>query len=1115
MGKVFRIYGQGNNNIEDWAQVSNNPYTTQTIAQIKDPNGATPSKEITSIPSPFARIDLVKSAFREVVDSGNLDGNTIFHKMVSDSLDVGEIFFNYIKLKNKINIIPWNKTAEMANLQSVNPTYHDALDKYLISDAAQYNFGDMTDLYLLDYVGPGAPAVHNIVGSTSPATLFFSNANDLSYVTNNITFGTDKPFDAGYQPLYKRDFEYVKSWFLYRVLIPNFATLFPEVDSYLSLTANQFQNNLPKMGAIRNLTNASVADYTQISVGGSNVNLLGTDILGKANVIPKNSDFEINSHLKIGNGILVLPVTQGNKYSQLLYNTDIWGDANFAPFQDSNPLSNRRLPNDGAPYPYLTISDFLEDTIICVPKNMNGSAFFDGNFDKAGNGYSYLLPIKDLFFKYFDLAELQGKMKDGKKMLELQSLAGDSVKVVLRIPIKGNQIISYIEYERIYYSTASNISENEGGMESMTFAMALYPSSKSINKDSAFYSAAVVPESGDSGYVITYMQGNQSLKEQVSSFSGRKDGIQCTENYVLRGSNFDYLRLEHNGISNVILPKLVDSHNADVYRFSVDLGTSNTHVEYSLNGGPSMPLDITSKDIQLAHLFESDEDIDLGVFDKDFIPKQIDDEYHFPVKTVYSVVKTRQATVALVPFGNSNIPFTYYKRKNEPWNNYNTNIKWDVTAGSKDVIEAYIENLALILRNKVLCNGGDINKAEIVWFYPTSMSQNQFSRMKDAWNTVFIKYFAGVNVYSRLKWITEAVAPCEFFTSQSSASSYLLSIDIGGGTSDAVYYSAVATNNDNVQFITSFRFAANALFGSGIGGKTQQQNKMVSYYLEHISPYIIDESQSSELSDLLGDYKASCNYSDIAQFLFSLVDSKAIKNNNTIKIDDVDFNKLLGADSDYKVVFILFYAAIICHLACIIKSKNLKEPRHIAFSGNGSKLLRILSTDNVVIENFTKVLFEKFMGRQYDENGLQMQLPDNPKELTCKGGLLSQNSQKFSDAEKAKVILCSKDNASFVSSGLKYKEINEDYLQKVKVHIDKFVDLMEQVDKEFSFENNFGARKDSVAMIKNANKDILTFLQKGIKEHIAVDPDAEVDETLFFYPIIGMIGNIINAVEKN
>ena len=54
-----------------------------------------------------------------------------------------------------------------------------------------------------------------------------------------------------------------------------------------------------------------------------------------------------------------------------------------------------------------------------------------------------------------------------------------------------------------------------------------------------------------------------------------------------------------------------------------------------------MPLDITNKDIQLAHLFESDEDIDLGVFDKDFIPKQIDDEYHFPVKTVYSGCKDK------------------------------------------------------------------------------------------------------------------------------------------------------------------------------------------------------------------------------------------------------------------------------------------------------------------------------------------------------------------------------------------------------------------------------------------------------------------------------------------
>ena len=124
------------------------------------------------------------------------------------------------------------------------------------------------------------------------------------------------------------------------------------------------------------------------------------------------------------------------------------------------------------------------------------------------------------------------------------------------------------------------------------------------------------------------------------------------------------------------------------------------------------------------------------------------------------------------------------------------------------------------------------------------------------------------------------------------------------------------------------------------------------------------------MSDLLGDYKASCNYSDIAQFLFSLVDSKDIKNNNIIKIDDVDFNKLLGADSDYKVVFILFYAAIICHLACIIKSKKSERTASYSFQWNGSKLLRILSTDNEVIENFTKVLFEKFMGRQYDENGL-------------------------------------------------------------------------------------------------------------------------------------------------
>lgn len=116
---VFRLYKGGANTYEGWNGTPTTPYNSQTIATIIAPTGAVSNKEITSIPSPFARIDLVKSAFAEINQACNgkignallaeLDKDTIYHKMVSDSLDVGEIFFNIDKYKKEIPIITWSR----------------------------------------------------------------------------------------------------------------------------------------------------------------------------------------------------------------------------------------------------------------------------------------------------------------------------------------------------------------------------------------------------------------------------------------------------------------------------------------------------------------------------------------------------------------------------------------------------------------------------------------------------------------------------------------------------------------------------------------------------------------------------------------------------------------------------------------------------------------------------------------------------------------------------------------------------------------------------------------------------------------------------------------------
>ena len=112
MGHLFRINKGAtgtNSTIVDWSNTPRSTYDHGFVDRIEDTT--TTQSEITSIPSPFARIELVKEAFGKIIKGSltnlsvddvktMLHGNTIYHKMVSDSLDVGQIFFNYPSMKD-------------------------------------------------------------------------------------------------------------------------------------------------------------------------------------------------------------------------------------------------------------------------------------------------------------------------------------------------------------------------------------------------------------------------------------------------------------------------------------------------------------------------------------------------------------------------------------------------------------------------------------------------------------------------------------------------------------------------------------------------------------------------------------------------------------------------------------------------------------------------------------------------------------------------------------------------------------------------------------------------------------------------------------------------------
>lgn len=1123
MSKIFRLYKEGTSTYEDWNNSPAFPYNSASRDTIEDPDGASARHEITSIPSPFARIDLVKNAFKEVckvdkrIRKAELDGKTIFHKMVSDTLDVAEIFFNIDKYNGKVEVLKWDPSIMLAELENSNIPGHkylaDALRKYMISDAKTYNFGSMKNIYLLNYLQ--GPDEINIIGATSPATLFFSNANDLSYV-NDIYFGDDKPFDSNYQPLYKRDFEFVKYLFLLRKSISNFAGLFPEFDTYLSETYKQIPDQ-NKKNELNNITPNDLADFDQISVKDVHQNdlveVLGYTLYKKANrPLASSSDFIILTRKEVEPLPLVLPVDAGNRYADLQYTTAKWGNTNKAPFMDNETdLSRRILPFEGSKHPYLTISDFLEDSIVKVPHTLNKSNYFDGHIKIEKQELAFLLPIKPLFFRYFTVEDLKGNMRDGRPMFEMKLLAGDSVSVTLRIPIKGVDNISYIEYSRIYYNNNSvDISNNAGNIVEMRFTGFIMPQVRFINAADAIYNVSCVQASSDRNEFLFYNGDEKILPKSITCRNQDQQLLTNADNYLISMQNFDYIQVRnHHGYQGLLIPTFKQQRNVDVFEFAIDLGTSNTHIEYRKGNEKPHVFSFNAHDRQLCEMFIPSRDEtgileelieETDIIEKDFIPEEVGNgDYLFPTRTVLSCAKSIDWDEAVDPFTLVNLPFTYDKRADLLYNNLKYNIKW----GNGDdlrVMETYVRCLMLIIRNKVLLNNGDLHRTKITWFYPISMAPKRLRRLKETWDEAYKEYFGEGTTFC----MTESAAPIQYFFKRYSTATSLVNVDIGGGTTDIAF-----AKDKSIINVTSFRFASNALFENSFSD-LDDNNGIVDYHKNGMLKLLEDKN----LGELVRVFNSENNVhpSNMASFLFSLKDNTLPKKAG-VNEKAIDFNYILQEDENFKIVFIVFYTSIIYHIAQITKSLGLDVPRHISFSGNGSKVIRVITTDTKILSKYTKVIFEKVLGKPYGKELelLGLDRDSNPKDSTCKGGLIGVED----DDNRNKIIVFKSDCTGLVSSSDTYASITDCYKAKtVKAVEDFFRFVFDELNTVFNFDKNFGVNNSALKVARQAaTKDLSTFLDKGLTQRgEETELEDVIEETFFFYPIKGVLQAMSNDI---
>lgn len=1128
MATIFRLGTDGATTHQGWTQVATYPYHSENRKSITDPNGASARNEVTSIPTPLARIDVVKNAFAQVVAAGaQVAPNSIFHKTVSHTLDVGEVFFNIEKYRRFIEIIKWDKETDLNLLKKSEIEEHrllaDAIEKYMQTDATSYNFDLLQGIYLLN--DKGGKEELNIIGATSPATLFMSTANDVSEIGERISFGTHTPFGTSYRALAERDIEYVKFWFLLRKTIPHFATRFEGINDYLALTYSSIKD-LEKKRAIDAIE--SPANYQPIDINASSLVEVCGNLLYKRPLSAQTftSDFEILPSREVSETLpLVLPVDDegGNKYASLRYTTDIWGARNSAPYSDSLPLSQRILPNDGTLHPYLTISDFLEPTLLRVNYQWNAQAFFTGKvLPNLGAGQSpraYLLPLTAQFFAFFTPDDIDS-------LLTVEELAA-GVKVTLRIPIKGNGVIRYIEYCRRYYNGRNN-GVNEGRVVNVdadgttcNFQGFVMPCVRFKEEVDALFTVGCIAFTNFMPTLRFGQAGKWVEKIEIANRDkGKADDVAATT-YTIKETNFEYICVElRSGERSIIVPKLRPQQANNTYHVAVDVGTSNTHVEISQNGqNISHPLVYNENNSPATHFFKPTTvqikgrtvslDSDLDRFDArcsfDYLPLRMENkgEYAFPTPTALTTAKNINWKAQYSPFSQTNVALDYFRHA-PSHEEIIGDIKWGGNVNDEAIFRAYVENILLLLRNWLLINNADLKATRLTWFYPLSMTPRRLHGMERAWNDAWHLLF---NKQTNTTALTESESPTLYYYNTHASARDIVSIDIGGGTTDIAI-----SETQQLKFVTSFRFAANDIFQNGLANI--HRSGIIDFYHSLLRETFKDNESIYSQYLRSDDMPATA-----ATRLFALKDSRLAE---AFTDEAKDFSRLLSADDDFKIVFILFYTAIIYHLGLLLKLTGRAMPRHITFSGNGSKVLNILTSSTTDLALFTKRIFSLLGVKDAEEGRLEilgLEEGSEPKRATCMGALINEETQPIATHDMA--VAMHSDGTAFLSNNDTFDQIenNPQCIETIRKSVEQFFQLaLYDLDKVFSFKDYFGATYESIELARQvcrADEDTLTYIRRGIvlcRDN--ADGNSLLSETLFFYPLKGILANLAEHIHK-
>lgn len=1143
---VLRIHDDGASDIrlECWGRSSK--LDSNKIMTIKDTLRKGSSKIATSVPSPFARMYLFDTAFKMV--SEQLDGDTVYHQLVSDCLDIFQLLFNSGNVDPNIKFKQWNKQERISKLKE-NPEGHphkllaDSLDLFFTNKFAGVQ--DVTFIYYKDI----------LLGGTSPLTTFFTSPNwHREMEENGIIIASttgDVYFDLDYSPLHLRDNVFVE--FMYKFYLAHSSVLNEKCEGFATYIRNTIEKHNKEFARrgnndwadYKNNPQKLEGDYQRINVIPNSSTYLQVNNLfayaiksgGIPSKIESESDFliitssdnykqELDSDNNPTNPYkpLVL-VKEMNDLGTYTYDNTPWNpsteirrSAIIDTFGNPIPLAQRYLPgNSQIQYPFVTTEDFLEDHLVKMPFKLNEGKFLTG----YSGDFNFLLPIKKEYFNFFTKEDLS-------KNLEIIN-SDNKVTVKLKIPVRNKRGNASVLISKDYDFAMTPVALCKAGV-------AIFPFYRINDADENLQKL--------NEYTVLFADKNDKLKVdgiefwQIPNIVAKKSievakpkprskrGISAASNYYKVNSAFDLIEIKLADESNklftgLVIPLFKEIYNQNAtkkFTYAIDFGTSNSHIAYTDNPNDKKPktFDITENGMQMILLNKPGEskiiaekyrlgydgfpEID-ALVNREFIPAIIGKEFGshvtFPIRTVTCEKSSFQAESPDL-FSNINVGFFLDSDETKTEDCiYQTNLKW-LFENSKNIsdpnrIEAFLKGLLLLIRNKTIMNGGSIEETKVVWLVPLSMKQRSVDLFSEKWKKSFNEVFKGT-CSNLLEPITESVAPYFFLKNNPDANikdfADVLNIDIGGGTTDVMFF----MKKSEKYLSTSFRFAGGDIWGGGF--KNEKDNGFIKNLIEARN----QSKQSRGKEDVIFEMfmnDSTLMSEDVTSLLFRYDDHFKFS-------DSINRNK-----PSLKLVFFIHYSAIVYHIIQLIESKQLNIPRYFTFTGKGSQYINIMCS-NDSLTRFTKLLFKAYTSLDIP-NDFKVVLSANPKEATANGAVLY-----ISSPDKDKISLSKDDiinhwgcengfESDFRRSATKIKDVaanlefNNSVLRNLQSFIEKTIQNENIIDFLSEYEINHISEYEKLLTNGDATKSGEFYdSYYSLLENLKINENDGISETFFF-----------------